>query len=442
MSESKTELAAIAAESYVYLYPLVTMELTRLQSTNIEPGKMPGRGPMNEFIHIREFPDADFKVVVRPNFDTLYSSAWLDLSSGPVVVSAPDTDGRYYMLPMLDMWTDVFAVPGKRTSGTAPGNWAVVPQGWQGSLPAGMERIEAPTIYVWIIGRTQTNGPDDYEAVHTVQDGFGLTRLSDWGGSASPSEAKIDPSIDMTTPPLDLVNGMEGDVFFTLAAELMRLHPPHITDWSQVSRMGRLGLSPGDPFDLDGQDGDLVQAIDGAPKLGQLSIVSQLPTMASVTNGWQMNINSMGVYGDFYAKRAAVAMLGLGANPAEDAVYPLLMADADGNSVDGSTDYVLHFEKSELPPVDAFWSVTMYDEHGFQVANELDRFAIGDRDPLAYNPDGSLDLFIQHSNPGPDHEANWLPAPLGPLGITMRLYAPNPIVLAGGWAPPALRVSA
>jgi hypothetical protein len=121
-------LTAVAAESYIFLYPLVTMELTRLQATNIEAGKLPGRGPMNEFVHIRQFPDADFKVVVRPNFDTLYSSAWLDLTAEPVIVSAADTDGRYYMLPMLDMWTDVFAVPGQRTSGTGAANWAVVPQ--------------------------------------------------------------------------------------------------------------------------------------------------------------------------------------------------------------------------------------------------------------------------------------------------------------------------
>ncbi|CAI7976502.1 hypothetical protein FRAHR75_2640001 [Frankia sp. Hr75.2] len=141
-------------------------------------------------------------------------------------------------------------------------------------------------------------------------------------------------------------------------------------------------------------------------------------------------------------KRAAVAMIGLGANPAEEAVYPLLLTDADGDPLDGSVDYVLRFERDELPPVSAFWSITMYDEHGFQVANRLNRFALGDRDPLTYNADGSLDLHIQHASPGSARESNWLPAPLGPLGVTMRLYEPDPAVLCGAWSPPAVRKAA
>jgi hypothetical protein len=152
-----------------------------------------------------------------------------------------------------------------------------------------------------------------------------------------------------------------------------------------------------------------------------------------------MNTDSVGVYGDFYLKRAIVAMIGLGANPVDDAVYPLSMADADGAPIDGSHDYILHFEASELPPVEAFWSVTMYDAEGFQAANELNRFAIGDRDDLTFGTDGSLDLYLQHERPAPERVPNWLPAPRGPLGVTMRLYAPRPEVLDGRWAPPPIR---
>jgi len=407
------------------------MELTRRQLTNIEPGQFPARGPMNEFAHVRQFPPAEFRVVVRPNFDTLYSIVFLDLTDEPMIVTAPDTDGRYYMLPMMDMWTDVFAVPGQRTSGTGPGAWAVVPQGWQGELPDRVERIDAPTPYVWIIGRTQTNGPADYPAVHVVQDGFEVCPLSQWGQTPTPPTVVIDPAIDMRTPPLKQIRAMTGGDFFALGAELMKLHPPHLTDWSTVRRMRALGVVPGESFDPTSVPGAVATAIAAAPGSAQAALRKVQATMAVVTNGWQMNTNTMGVYGDFYDKRAIITMVGLGANPAEDAIYPLLMHDADGHDVDGSTNYVLHFDHDQLPPVDAFWSVTMYDAGGFPVANELDRYAIGDRDPLTYNADGSLDLSIQHTNPGPDRVSNWLPMPTGPVGITMRLYVPRPSALDG-----------
>jgi hypothetical protein len=167
-----------------------------------------------------------------------------------------------------------------------------------------------------------------------------------------------------------------------------------------------------------------------------------LPRIAKVINGWQMNADSMGVYGDYYLKRAIVSMIGLGANQPADAIYPLNIADADGQPLDGDHDYVLHFNRDQLPPGAAFWSVTMYDAEGFQAPNSINRFTIGDRDNLGFNQDGSLDLYLQHDSPGHDHEANWLPAPRGPLGVTMRLYAPAPEALDGRWVPPPInRVS-
>jgi hypothetical protein len=424
--------------AYIYLYPLIMMDVTRKQATNIEPGKRPGFGPMNTFSHIREFPPADFKTVVRPNFDTLYSSAWLDLTGGPVVVSAgADPDGRYYELPMYDMWTDVFAVPGQRTTGTEAGSWAVIPPGWRGDLPGGVGRIDSPTPYVWIIGRTQTNGPADYPTVHKIQDAFRVTPLAHWGGQAPPVTAVTDPGVDMETPPLDQVNSMTAEDFFDYGLGLMTLQPPHLTDWSLTAQMRRLGLVAGARFaDLDPA---VQSALHDVPAAALQAMQQAFPRIAKVVNGWQMNIDTMGVYGNFYVKRAIITMVGLGANSAEDAVYPVLMADADGKPLTGDNDYVLHFDQAGLPPVHAFWSVTMYDAEGFQAANSLNRFAIGDRDPLQYNADGSLDLYIQHTSPGPDKEANWLPAPHGPLGITMRLYSPKASVLNGTWAPPAVR---
>jgi hypothetical protein len=240
------------------------------------------------------------------------------------------------------------------------------------------------------------------------------------------------------TPPSQ-VDSMTGDKYFAYAAELMKLHKPHATDWSTVARLKRLGIVPGQSFDIGKADPVVRQALLDAPKAAQALIKQTTPTIAKVANGWQMLTDTMGVYGNSYLKRAVVAVIGLGANQVDDAIYPMNVSDADGKPMDGTNDYVLHFSKAELPPVDAFWSITMYDGDGYQAANALNRFAIGDRDPLKYNADGSLDIYMQNASPGKDKESNWLPAPKGLLGITMRLYAPKPEVADGRWVPPAIK---
>lgn len=437
---SPDEARRIAVEAYVYTYPLVLMDITRRISVNVEAGARPGFGPMNLFTHMLAFPPGDFKEVIRPNFDTLYSIAWLDLTKGPVVVSAPDTQGRYYMLPMIDMWTDVFAVPGKRTSGTKAAHFAVTGPGWKGKLPSGMTQLPSPTPYVWIIGRTQTNGPKDYENVHKVQEGYKVTLLSDWGKQPRAVKVKIDPTIDMKTPPLLQANTMPAKRYFTYAAELMKLHTPHLTDGSILMRMKRIGLEPGKDLNFDKLTPEVQKAFaDGAAqglKLMQTVAASQ----RNAVNGWVNPTAGIGVYGNEYLQRAVIAMIGLGANPAEDAVYPTNLADADGKPVMGDQRYVMHFAKEQLPPADAFWSLTMYDADGFPVLNPLKRYAIGDRDELQYNQDGSLDIYIQAESPGKDKEANWLPSPkAGEIRMSMRLYMPGTQVLTGEWMPPVVK---
>ncbi len=437
---SEQDAYEIGIEAYHYLYPLIMMDVTRRIMINYASGTKPGMGQMNAFQHLQAFPPADFREVVRPNFDTLYSSAWLDLTQEPMVVSVPDTDGRYYLLPMMDMWSDVFAVPGKRTSGTNAAHYGVVPKGWTGTLPDGVQPIDAPTPYVWIIGRTQTNGPKDYAAVHQVQQGYRITPLSQWGQTVQSVQSAIDPSVDMKTPPLTQVNTMTAAQYFSYGAELMQLNPPHVTDWSTVARLHRLGIEVGKSFDFDQASPTVKAGLERATTDGLKLMYEKLPTLAQVVNGWQMNTDTMGVYGNYYLKRAIVAMVGLGANQPQDAIYPLNVADADGKPLEGSNRYVIHFGKDGIPPVEAFWSITMYDADGFQVANSLNRFAIGDRDDLTYNADGSLDIYIQPDSPGAGQESNWLPSPAqGVLGLTMRLYAPKAQALDGRWAPPVVK---
>jgi hypothetical protein len=435
---TEQEAQSIAVDAYIYFYPLVTMDVTRKQLTNKPPGSGSLGGPMNTFANADAFPSADFKAVVRPNFDTLYSSGYLDLTKEPMVVSVPDTGGRYYLLPILDMWSDVFASPGWRTTGTQAGNFLVTPRGWSGAVPAGFAQIEAPTPYVWIIGRTKTDGPPDYDAVHKIQAGYKITPLSEWGKPPKPVEIKIDPSVDMKTPPKTQVDTLSGDKYFTYAAELLKLHPPHLTDQPIVARMKRISIEPGKSFDMSKVDPVMKKALEDAPAAAQNLMAWKVPTIARVVNYWSMNTDTMGVYGNYYLKRAIVAQLGLGANLPEDAIYPLNLADETGKPLDGASKYTIHFDKGAAPPVNAFWSLTLYDIDGFQVANGLNRFAVSSWMPFKYNPDGSLDLYFQNESPGTDKEANWLPAPKGPFNLTMRLYGPKSDALTGKWNPPPI----
>jgi len=433
---TESEAHAIAVDAYIYFYPLLSMDISRKTFTNVEPGKEFGKGPMNMFTNVPEYPPADFKGVVRSNFDTLYSIAWLDMTKEPAVITAPDTNGRYYLLPMLDMWTDAFASPGWRTTGTQAGNFLVTPPGWNGTVPAGMSRIDAPTPHVWVIGRTKTDGPPDYDAVHKIQAGYKVTMLSDWGKQPRPVEVKIDPSVDMKTPPKVQVDTMAAGKYFAYAAELLKVEPPHITDEPILARMKKIGIEPGKSFDISKLDPVVQKAIASAPEVAQKLMAWKLPTLARVANGWSMNTDTVGVYGNYYLKRAILAQQGLGANVPEDAIYPINLGDESGKPLDGANKYTMTFEKGAMPPVNAFWSVTLYDSDGFQVGNSLNRFAVSSWMPFKYNADGSLDLYFQNESPGKDKEANWLPAPKAPFNLLLRMYAPKSEALTGRWNPP------
>ena len=443
---TEQEAHAIGVDAYVYLYPLITMDITRKQLTNTDKGF--GRGPMNVFHNVPAYPPASDKSVVRTNYDTLYSITYLDLLKEPVVVSVPDTAGRFYILPMLDMWTDVFASAGSRTTGTQAANFLVTPPGWRPELrdrfidefrlPKNTQRIDAPTPYVWIIGRTKTDGPADYEAVRKIQAGFNVTPLSDWGKTPRPVEFKVDPSVDMKTPPREQVDTMPVGRFFAYAAELMGQQPPHITDQPILAQMKKLGIEPGKPFDITKVDPIIAKGLDTAPEAGQKLMDWKLPTMARVVNGWSMNTDTMGVYGNYYLKRAIVTRLGLGANLPEDAIYPLNLADETGKPLDGSNKYTIHFDKGSTPPVNAFWSITMYDPEGNAYRNNLDRQAVSSWMPFVFNADGSLDVYFQNENPGKNKDANWLPSPKGGFNLTMRMYSPKAEALTGRWNPPPI----
>lgn len=429
----------LATDAYVYGYPLVTMEMTRRVMTNVA-APVGTRAPMGQFIKAREYPNASFRDVTAPNADTLYTTAWIDVGKEPWIVSVPDMKGRYYLFPMLDGWTTVFQAPGTRTTGTGAQTYAITGPGWTGTLPAGVTEYKSPTSLVWLLGRIYCTGTkEDYAAVHALQDQCKLYPLSAWGKEYTPPAGKVDPAIDMKKAVREQVNALDAVSYFTLLAELLKTNPPAAADAAEVARFAPIGLVPGKDFDKSKLDADFVRRI---PQLAFDRILLQLKVNKAVKNenGWLFDTVT-GVYGTDYLNRALVTAIGLGANRIQDAVYPTSMKQADGTAYDGAHKYVLHFPKGQLPPAKGFWSLTMYDAHYFFVANPINRYSISARQDLKANPDGSVDLYIQHESPGADKEANWLPAPKDKFVLMMRLYWPSetaPSIIDGTWTPPAV----
>jgi hypothetical protein len=393
---------------------------------------------------LREYPTPAFKAVTAPNADTLYTTGFFDVGKEPWVLSIPDMKGRYYLMPMLDGWTTVFQVPGKRTTGTGTQTHAITGPGWSGTLPAGVEEHKSPTGTVWLIGRVYCTGtPEDYAEVHALQDQVKLVPLSAYGTPYTPSPGRVDPSIDMKTAVRDQVNRLDAVEYFTLLAQLMKTNPPAAADAPALARFARIGLVPGQDFNAGKLNADFVRRV---PQVAFDRIMLQFKVNPAVRdeNGWRYTLKT-GVYGTDYLMRALVTAIGLGANRPQDAVYPTSLKDADGNDYDGANKYVVHFAKGQTPPAQGFWSITMYDAEYFFVANPINRYSVSARQNLKSNADGSVDIYVQKDSPGADKEANWLPAPAGKFVLMMRLYWPDesdPSILDGTWTtPPAKKVS-
>jgi hypothetical protein len=438
---SAQEARQIAEEAYIYGYSLITMEMTRREMTNVHELKGT-RAPMGHLIRIREYPTAAFRDVTAPNADTLYTTAWIDVGKEPWVLSLPDAHDRYYLFPMLDGWTDVFQVPGKRTTGTGPQKYAITGPGWQGTLPEGVREYKSPTSMVWLLGRIYCTGtPEDYAAVHKMQDAVSIVPLSAYGKPYTPPPGKVDPSIDMKTPVRDQVNAVSSAAYFNLLATLMEDNPPAEADAPMLEKMARLGIVPGQPFDLGKLDPAVQQALQDVPKVGFETIMAHFKSAGRVENGWIFTTKT-GLYGTDYLQRALVTAIGLGANRPQDAVYPTSEMDAEGKPYDGSNKYVMHFNKGEMPPVNGFWSLTMYNAEYFFVANPLNRYTLSARNDLKTNADGSVDLYLQNENPGPEKQSNWLAAPTGKFIPMLRLYWPKetpPSIIDGTWKIPAVQ---
>jgi hypothetical protein len=442
----EVEAFETAKDAYIYAYPLMTMEMTRRVSTNIAaPSGI--FAPMGQFAKLREYPNSSFNTVTAPNADTLYTVTWLDVSKEPWVISIPDLKGRYALFPMLDGWTDVFQVPGKRTTGTGAQKYAITGPGWNGTLPAGVTEYKSPTGMVWILGRIYCTGTqEDYKAVHALQDQMAAVPLSSYGKPYTPTPGTVDSSIDTKTAVREQVNAMDGASYFKLFAELMKTNPPTADDAQMVAKLAKIGIVPGQDFDPAKLEPGVAAGIAKAPKPAQDKIAAWMKESlvagdAKLENGWTFTTKT-GLYGTNYLQRALITWFGLGANRPQDAVYPTSEGPEIVSKYNGANKYVLHFDKGQMPPVDGFWSLTMYNAQYFFVDNPLNRYNVSQRNKFTTNPDGSTDIYIQADSPGKTKESNWLPAPKDDFVLMMRLYWPkekDPTILNGSWKIPGVK---
>jgi hypothetical protein len=447
VSAAMTQAAAnkAALDAYAYGFPLVLVDVTKEQATNVPKPTTFFPAPINQFSNVPEFPLPDNHAVVAPNADTLYSSGFIDLTKEPIVFHVPDFGNRYFLMPMLDMWTNVFQSPGARTGYEKGGDFALVGPGWNGTLPAGLTKIQAPTSSIWIIGRIACYGPSDYANVHKLQAQLSLTPLSQWGKNyVPPVNTSVSSSIDMKTPPPDQIAAMSAQAYFSRLAALIGKYPPPADNAPMVAELATLGIVPGKPFDITKVDPTVASALQAAVKNGQKNIADAATPSAigaRVANGWAVSTGG-GSYGTHYLRRAYYSLIGLGANIPQDAVYPVGKVDSAGKPMSGANNYVIHFAKGLTPPVNGFWSLTMYQGLGYFVPNPLNRYKLGSlsEPKIDVNADGSTDIYISHTQPKA-HVNNWLPAPSGAFYMDFRLYwakTTPPSVIDGSWNPPPI----
>jgi hypothetical protein len=407
--------ASIATLAALYGIPLVGMQ-ARLNSEIIDPATR--LAPFDAFYRYAELATPERAPFKAPNVDTLYATAWLDLRSGPVVLSAPPTGTRYWNAQVMDFTTDTIANVGQGRFGNAAGLFAFAGPDWTGDQPHGVEAlVRSPTDYALILLRVLVDGPQDEAAAAAVQAGFTLARV----GPAEPLPALL---------PLSSA----AERFAALDAILSR-DPIRSGEQALMDQFALLGLGPAKvPGHLSAAPGLLAEADKQATEAARLSGL----TLGRVENGWRIIDRGIGAYGFDYLRRAAVWTGGPLANVPEESLYPSTVQDASGDPLDGRFAYVLRFPPGGLPPARAFWSLTVYHrDTGMLVANPIHRYAIGNRSPdLQYGPDGSLTIRISHNPPADD--ANWLPAPEGLFYLTLRLYRPDPAALDGAWKPPAV----
>lgn len=424
-SETDENIWETVEAAYVYTFPLVLMDATETSATNTEESATE-KAPVNQFIHSVALADAQFKTVVTPNVDTIYSQVWYDLSEEPMVYELPETD-RFCKVQVLDGWTNTAAVLDKA------GAYAITLSTWEGELPEGVTRIDVPTSMAWSITRIVLTGEEDLPNVYAIQEKMKLMPLSDYisGDTYEPPRGSYSEENDYI--PVDKVLSMDPITFFNKANELMVKNSPAAADKEMLEKIAAVNIGPGMEFDTSVLTGDVAENWKTMLTEIQLKLIKEGQKFSKKLGQWDYFGEPIGDFNTEYAYRALVALAGLGANTVEVALYPKIEQDADGNTLTGEKSYILHFESYPQVLEGGFWSVTAYGDDDFLIDNPIDRYCINDRSDLKVNDDGSVDVIL--SKDAPEDTTNWLPVDNGGFHLYMRIYTPDMDALETWTAP-------
>jgi len=433
----RKEIQRVAENIYVYGYPLLLMEIIRNRQTAVSHPTF-GCAPINQFAH-RRFPTAPYeKDEFHPYVDSLRSSAWLDLGKGPVVLSVPCTD-RYYLLSLWSGWYEIFETIGRRQTGTDGGEFVIIGPRWSGELPPGLKSILAPTEMVWIDGCFEVGAAEDISTVHSLQNEFTLRSLTELGPSSPPRNRPFLLGVDQAISPQEQLSALGGRAFYKRLSKLLMRNPPQSWDSDIIAESSQIGFIAGQDFPFETLPSLTVDAMNAAPLAAhaRISEAGRDVEHRQTVNNWWIHTHP-GRYHTKYLERAAAAQQCITASLAEDIVCFHTLVDRNGDPLKGTKRYLITFRENCLPPVNSFWSLTIYDSTQHLIPNSVHRYAIRDRDRLRFAPDNSLSLYIQPDWPGESRDSNWLPAPKELFSLVLRMYWPKPQVAIGDWLPPTV----